>query len=243
MDRSYGRRGFENGRRDRDIHTEDTLPQIRRTPELRRMLDGGRAPGPEWRQPSEPPWRQPSEPWPRDPGPRAATGGDARRAQDGPPGHQGWWQREPLTAMEIMTTDPKAVPREASLVEAAASMRTANVGVLPVVDRDHRLVGLVTDRDIVVRGCASGRPVADLRVSDVMSQEVAAVRPHDPVRRVLEVMGDERVRRVPVVDEEGRLLGLVSIADIASRADYDRELQEAFERIASRRSFWSRVWR
>jgi CBS domain-containing protein len=141
-----------------------------------------------------------------------------------------------------MTTEVKVASRGTPLSEIAALMRSEGVGMLPVVDGDGRLLGLVTDRDLVVRGFASGRPVDALKAEDVMSDELVAVAPEDPIRGVLEMMGRRQVRRVPVVDEADRLVGIVSIADIASRADYDHELQDAFERISARRSFWSRLW-
>ena len=78
-----------------------------------------------------------------------------------------------------------------------------------------------------------------LRVEDVMTDDVSAVTEDEPLTSVLDLMGRKQIRRVPVVDRDDRLLGIISMADIANRADYDEDLQDAFERISSRRSFWS----
>ena len=72
-----------------------------------------------------------------------------------------------------------------------------------------------------------------------MTDDVSAVTEDEPLTSVLDLMGRKQIRRVPVVDRNDRLLGIISMADIAHRADYDEDLQDAFERISSRRSFWS----
>jgi CBS domain-containing protein len=108
---------------------------------------------------------------------------------------------------------------------------------VPVVDGAGRLEGILTDRDIVVRGLVEEGTLR--RIEDVMTDDVSAVTEDEPLTSVLDLMGRKQVRRVPVVDRNDRLLGIISMADIANRADYDEDLQDAFERISSRRSFWS----
>jgi len=152
----------------------------------------------------------------------------------------GRWQKEPLTAKEIMTRSPRTVSRESSLSEAARLMRDENVGVLPVVDVQGKLAGLVTDRDLVVRAFTEQRSPQQFRVLDVMTEDLKAVTPETSIHDVIELMGREQVRRVPVVDREDRLLGIIAMADIANHAERDEELQAALERISSRRSFWAR---
>jgi CBS domain-containing protein len=154
---------------------------------------------------------------------------------------RGRWQREPLTAQEIMTRNPRTVRRESPLRDAAQIMKDENVGIVPVVDESLRLVGLLTDRDVVVRAFVEERPPASFRVADVMTDEVEAVTPEESIHEIIELMGRKQVRRVPVVDREDRLLGIIAMADIANRAAQDEELQEALERISSRRSFWHRL--
>ena len=148
-----------------------------------------------------------------------------------------FWQREPLAARDVMTRMPKAVTRGSPLREAAVIMRDENCGVVPVVDSEGRLQGILTDRDIVVRGLVG--ETGQLSIEEVMTDDVSAVTEDEPLTSVLDLMGRKQVRRVPVVDRNDRLLGIISMADIANRADYDEDLQDAFERISSRRSFWS----
>jgi CBS domain-containing protein len=129
------------------------------------------------------------------------------------------------------------VTRQTSIREAAVVMRDENCGVVPVVDAAGRLEGILTDRDIVVRGLIDESTLR--RIEDVMTDDVSAVTEDEPLTSVLDLMGKRQIRRVPVVDRNDRLLGIISMADIANRADYDEDLQDAFERISSRRSFWS----
>ncbi len=152
------------------------------------------------------------------------------------------WSREPYTVRDVMTKDPESVTQQTNTREIARIMRDENVGVLPVIDDQRRLQGIITDRDLVVRVLAEDRQTAQFRIDDIMSREVEAVTEDEDIHEVLDIMGRKQVRRLPVVDEQDRLMGIVSISDIAQKADYDEELQEALEKISSRRSFWSRLW-
>lgn len=165
-----------------------------------------------------------------------------RNAEYGPQVRQSVWQREPLTAAEIMTSGVKVAHRETGVQEIARIMKEENVGVVPVVDAKRRLIGVVTDRDLVVRGIAEGRSYGELTAELVMTDDVEAVTPFETIPEVLELMGKKQVRRVPVVDRDDRLLGIISTADIANRADFDEDLQHALGKISTRRSFWSRLW-
>ena len=152
------------------------------------------------------------------------------------------WQREQVVAGEIMTRDPKCVTATAGVREVAEIMRAENCGIVPVVDEHGRLQGVVTDRDIVMRTLAEGRSPVEVRVSDVMTDDVEAVTADTPLRNVVDLMGERQIRRVPVVDREDRVVGIIAMADVANRADYDEDLQEALEEISARRSFWSKLW-
>jgi CBS domain-containing protein len=163
--------------------------------------------------------------------------GEVARDRDSGQGRR-FWQREPLAARDVMTRNPKTVTRQSAIREAAIVMRDENCGVVPVVDGAGRLEGILTDRDIVVRG-VSHESFVQLRIEQVMTDDVSAVTEDEPLTSVLDLMGRKQIRRVPVVDRDDRLLGIISMADIANRADYDEDLQDAFERISSRRSFWS----
>jgi CBS domain-containing protein len=154
-----------------------------------------------------------------------------------------WWQNEASTVTDVMTRDVKTVGPEATIREIVDIMRREDVGVVPIVGDGGRLHGLVTDRDIVLRGLADGKAIDQLRAKDVATTDIEVVSSRDSLSDVIHLMGRQQIRRVPVVGEGDRLVGIVSLADIANRADQDEELQKAFEKISGRRSFWSRIWR
>jgi len=141
-----------------------------------------------------------------------------------------------------MTKDPECVTPQNTLRDVARLMKDESVGVLPVVDDNRKLMGIITDRDLVVRAMAEDRQATQMRIEEIMTRDVEAITEDEEVHEVLDLMGRKQVRRLPVVDEQDRLIGVVSISDIAQKADYDEELQEALEKISSRRSFWSRLW-
>lgn len=125
-------------------------------------------------------------------------------------------QRSNLRAAELMTENPEVVGPDATLGEVAKRMRDMDVGMIPVVDEKdgRRLRGVITDRDIVVRALAEGKN-AEAKVSECMTDDVESVNKNDPVDRVFQLMEREQVRRVPVTDREGRLVGIIAQADLA----------------------------
>lgn len=163
--------------------------------------------------------------------PREETGKKGRR-----------WTREPLTARELMTRQVRSVHLDSSLREVARVMKDEDCGIVPVVDERGRLRGVLTDRDMVIRTLAEGRPPDTLHARDIMTDDVEAVTPDESIHSIIALMGRRQVRRVPVVEHDDRLVGIISMADIATRADYDEELQQALDRISARRSFWSRLY-
>jgi CBS domain-containing protein len=113
-------------------------------------------------------------------------------------------------------------------------MRKEDIGSLPVVDGDQRLVGMVTDRDIVVKIVATGGDVRSARVRDAMTANPVSVREDDDVDDAVQVMSQRQVRRLPVVDAGGRLTGIISQADIATRGERDATTGELVEAISER---------
>lgn len=147
-------------------------------------------------------------------------------------------RRARVSVTDIMTDEPNAVTADTPLSAAARLMRELDVGILPVVDDlDQRhLTGVITDRDIAVRAVAEGLDGAS-RVADCMTPEVASCPDDADVQDVLDVMRAEQVRRVPITDYDGRLVGIVAQADLAvgyAGLDRDREIEveEAIERIS-----------
>lgn len=128
-----------------------------------------------------------------------------------------------MQAREIMTKDPRALTPGDTVSEAARVMRELDVGIVPVVeDGDGRqLTGVITDRDIAIRHVAE-RHTDDCKVSEHMSRDVASVRPDDDVDRVMERMRKDQVRRMPVVEDGGRLVGIIAQADLAIETGSDR---------------------
>lgn len=155
---------------------------------------------------------------------------------------RGRWQREPVLARDIMTRSPRTVEPGASLRDIARIMRDENTGIVPVCDRDGRLRGVVTDRDIVMRTLADREDPMAATAGDVMTDDVECVLPDEELRDVVHLMGSRQIRRIPVVERDDRLVGIISMADVATRADYDEDLQDALEDISARRSFWSRLF-
>ena len=139
---------------------------------------------------------------------------------------------------EIMTKNVRTATRDMSIREVAAIMRDGDMGAVPVVD-EGRLIGIVTDRDIVVRCIADGRE-ADAAINDAMTAELFTVKPDDFVFEAIRMMGDKQVRRVPVVDGNGQLAGIIAMADIALETEDEREIAETLEEISSGACFWSR---
>ena len=139
-----------------------------------------------------------------------------------------------MKAREIMTKNPSTVTPDTRLQEAARLMKSENVGLVPVVEgKDSgNLVGVVTDRDIAIRIVAEGRDPSNVSVRDVMSSNVRTCGENDSVDDVMEVMGSEQVRRVPIVDERGSLVGIVAQADIVREARNDRKAERTVEQIS-----------
>jgi CBS domain-containing protein len=138
---------------------------------------------------------------------------------------------------ELMTKNPCTVTPDSPVSEAARLMKEEDVGLVPVIERvggaetRGRLVGVITDRDIAIRQVAEGR-TSDSPVRDVMSSGVRTAAPDDSVESVMELMGREQVRRIPIVDERGSLVGVVAQADLARKAPNDGRVEKTVEEIS-----------
>jgi CBS domain-containing protein len=137
-----------------------------------------------------------------------------------------------MKAREIMTPNPEFVTLDDPVEQAARIMRDADVGVVPVVDgRERRLRGIITDRDIAVRYVAEGRK-GPCRVRELMSNDLVTARVDDDVAQIMELMKFEQVRRVPIVDDNNTLIGIVAQADLALDGLSDRAVGEVVEKIS-----------
>ena len=138
-----------------------------------------------------------------------------------------------MRVQDVMTKNPASVTPAATAREAAQLMQREDTGVIPVVEEQSskRLVGIVTDRDIAIRIVAEGKD-ANTRVSDIMSaNRLATCSPNDNVDDVMNAMAKEQVRRIPIVDDRGSLLGIVAQADIVRKAD-DTKAERTVEDIS-----------
>jgi len=172
--------------------------------------------------------------------------------------------RSRLRCRDIMTRDLIVATRDTTLVEVARMMKQEDVGVIPVVEYDvpagngrtenpdrnyegrnyarGKLIGLITDRDIVIRAVADNKDCASVRSEDIMSVDIYTAKPNDRVVDVIRKMGNKQVRRIPVTNDNGYLVGNISMADLALETQQDRELAEALEDISKGSSFWNRLF-
>ena len=171
--------------------------------------------------------------------------------------------RSHVRCRDIMTRDVTVATRDTTLEEVSRMMRDEDTGVIPVVDRTRatdqaanaeaarlspnvvgggRLVGLITDRDVVVRALAEGRDARTTLAEEIMTTDIHTAQPNDRVIEAIRKMGDKQVRRIPIVDREGNLRGIISMADVALETEEDRELADALEEISSGSSFWNRIF-
>lgn len=136
-----------------------------------------------------------------------------------------------LKAADIVTRDMVALASDATLQEAAQLMREHDTGFIPVAE-GRKLIGAVTDRDIALRGVADNRDAAVTPIRDVMSPECQSCSQDISTEEAAHLMGGKQIRRLPVTDETGNLVGVVSLGDLAARAKETEDVGEAMEDIA-----------
>lgn len=137
---------------------------------------------------------------------------------------------------KIMTKQVSSCSPESTLAEAARLMWEHDCGCLPVCAGNGatRVAGVITDRDICMSALFKGLPLHELRVSDAMSRQLESCRPGDPIADAEKVMRQARIRRLPVVDEQGSLLGIITLADLAreaARAGMEKEVGDTLAAI------------
>jgi CBS domain-containing protein len=133
---------------------------------------------------------------------------------------------------DLMTPDPVCVSEGDSIRDAARIMAREDTGVVPVVD-GKKIIGMITDRDIVVRLVAEGKDPSSANVKEAMTKNIRAVKENDTVNDVLSVMGSSQVRRVPVVNERNEIVGIVSMGDLAISGNEDGKVGQAVEEISA----------
>jgi CBS domain-containing protein len=140
-------------------------------------------------------------------------------------------REESMQVFEAMTPEVVSVPPETTLVDAAQTMKELDVGPLPVCDGDQ-LLGMVTDRDIIVRAIAEARDPRTTEVREIMTSEVVCCREADDVRQAAKLMQEQQLRRLLVVNDEGRLVGIVSLGDIVLQTGDDKLAGKTLEKVS-----------
>ena len=179
------------------------------------------------------------------PGMRAGMGTGPRAGMDSGMRNEGErsrrWRRGAQRARDVMTRNPRTVKPTDSVQQIAQIMIDEDCGIVPVCEEGGRLVGVVTDRDIVCRLVARGIDMKNARAQDVMTDDVECVTEQDSLCDVLRLMSEHQIRRIPVVARGDRLCGIIAMSDVAREADVDEDLQDTFEDISAERSFWARL--
>jgi CBS domain-containing protein len=134
------------------------------------------------------------------------------------------------SVQDVMTSNPTSVEANSPVVEAARIMKQEDVGIVPLVESE-RLVGTVTDRDIALRVVAEGKDPRAVSVREIASTDLVTVDPQQDLDEALGLMARHQVRRLPVIEEDGRLVGIVAQADVAREAN-DKKTGELVEEIS-----------
>ncbi len=134
----------------------------------------------------------------------------------------------------IMTKDPVCCVSTDTAMAAAEIMKSEDIGSLPVVDdkASKRLAGIVTDRDLALEVVAAGRDPKSVKIADVMKSGLVTCKTTDDVKKAIDKMSDHQIRRIPVVDEEGCIVGIIAQADVATRLEEPETTADMVEEIS-----------
>jgi CBS domain-containing protein len=134
------------------------------------------------------------------------------------------------TIQDAMTSNPKTVTTDQTVVDAARIMKQEDAGIVPIVD-GQKLVGVITDRDIAIKVVAEGKDTQTTKVTEIASRDLVTIDPQQNLDEALRLMAQHQVRRLPVVEEDGKLVGILAQADVARTAD-DAKTGEVVEEIS-----------
>ena len=132
---------------------------------------------------------------------------------------------------EILTPTPQCITPESTVTMAAERMKLLNVGMLPICDRD-RLVGSITDRDITIRSTSQGANPNTTLVGDVMTKDIVYCFEDEDIEKAAEQMEERQIRRLPVLNRDKRLVGILSLGDLAVRTHREKLAGEVLERVS-----------
>jgi len=134
-----------------------------------------------------------------------------------------------MKVSEVMTPNPRTVQLSDTIEDAARIMRDEDTGAVPVIE-DDRVVGMITDRDIVIRAVADGD--FECTIDDIVSDDVVCATPEMTTAEAAELMSEHQIRRLPVVDDDDQLVGIVSLGDIAVKEGRDARTGDTLENIS-----------
>jgi CBS domain-containing protein len=137
-----------------------------------------------------------------------------------------------MIVADVMTRGVECIDPENSLVEAARKMKKLDIGIVPVCGDDEKLVGMLTDRDIVVRALADDRDIHETKVRDIMTPHVVSCQQDQPVEHAAHLMREHQIRRLVVLEQNKRLIGIVSLGDLAADTDDEQLAGSALEGIS-----------
>ena len=137
-----------------------------------------------------------------------------------------------MKCSDVMTKNPKTCAPTDVVAQAAQLMKSEDVGPIPIVGDNGKLEGIITDRDIVLKVVAEGRDPKTTKLAEVMTTDLISCTADGDIEEMLDLMEDNQVRRIPVVDASGRLLGIIAQADIATRLDEPDKTAELVEDIS-----------
>jgi CBS domain-containing protein len=135
---------------------------------------------------------------------------------------------------EVMTKNPVCCLPDDMVVKVAQLMKRENIGPIPVIENEEtrKLVGIVTDRDLALKIVAEGRDAKSTKVEAVMTHKVVTCRADDDLQRAIDAMSEHQLRRIPIVDDDNKIVGIISQADVATRVDQPEKTAEMVKEIS-----------
>jgi CBS domain-containing protein len=135
---------------------------------------------------------------------------------------------------EVMTSNPVCCLPNDSVAKAAGLMKSQDIGSIPVIENEQtqKLVGIVTDRDLALKVVAQGRDPKTTKVEAVMTHNVVTCRADDDLQKALDAMAEHQLRRIPVVNNDNKIVGIIAQADVATRVDQPEKTAEMVKEIS-----------
>lgn len=138
-----------------------------------------------------------------------------------------------MKVSDLMQKDVKSCSIHDTLNAAARQMWENDCGCVPVLDENSRVVSMVTDRDVCMAACFHNRPLSEIRIPDAMSNKIFSCRRDDAIETAEKTMRENQIRRLPVIDDGGRLFGILSLSDIALEAERERRSRRGSQEVKS----------